>query len=222
MGFSRTVGVGLIKWCCIIHCWFLSHHLNIKKSYQRVRPGKLADNNLLEDSTSLTPAVLSDYIQQSRQSPAELQEERGVWGGFCCVSLGREMKRGLKMMVCLISALCPAERRAGVLLCCPEGCKIQPALAHYVKNTALDAGCLPLPMGAVTDGAFLQGNFIKRTFYCFAFRALILRELALLLRPSDVQTVFFSQWNGFQRRSIVLQIFEALPTWFTIMVSLFS
>lgn len=29
---SRTVGVGLIKWCCIIHCWFLSHHLNIKKA----------------------------------------------------------------------------------------------------------------------------------------------------------------------------------------------
>lgn len=94
------------------------------------------------------------------------------WVLWC--SLDREMKRGLKMMVCLISALCPAEQRAGVLLCCPERYKIQPALAHYGKNTALGAGCLPLPVGAVIDGAFLQGKFIKHTFYCFAFRALVL------------------------------------------------
>lgn len=58
-----------------------------KKSYQRVRPGKLAvDSNLLLGLTSLTPAMLADYIQQSRQSPAELQERSGVWGGFCGVA----------------------------------------------------------------------------------------------------------------------------------------
>lgn len=55
-----------------------------KKSYQRVRPGKLAvDSNLLLDSPSLPPAMLADCIQQARQSPAGLQEGRGVQGGFC-------------------------------------------------------------------------------------------------------------------------------------------
>lgn len=165
-----------------------------KKSYQRVRPGKLAvESNLLLDSPSLTPAMLADCIQQARQSPAELQEGRGVAGWVLWCSLNREMKGGLIMMVRSKSASCPTEQRAGVLWCCPERYKIQPALAHYGKNTALGAGRLLLPVGAVTDGAFLQGNFIKHTFYCFAFRALILWELALLLRPSDAQTVFFLQ-----------------------------
>lgn len=110
-----------------------------------------------------------------------------------------------------------------MLWCCPEIYKIQPALAHYGKNTALGAGRLPLPVGAVTDGAFLQGNFIKHTFYCFAFRALILWELALLLRPSDAQTVFFLtvKWLSEEVNNSSIQIFEALPTWLAIMVSLF-
>lgn len=64
------------------------------------------------------------------------------------------------------------------------------------KTRPLVLAHLPLPMGAVTDGGFLQGNFIKPAFYGFAFRALILWELALLLRPSNAQIVFFPtvQW----------------------------
>lgn len=96
-------------------------------------------------------------------------------------------------MVCSVLALRPAEQRAGVLWCCPERYKIWPALAHDGKNTALGAGCLLLPVGALTDGGFLQGNFIKPRFYWVAFRALILWELALFLRSSDTQIVFFWQ-----------------------------
>lgn len=60
------------------------------------------------------------------------------------------------------------------------------------KTLALGAGHLLLPRGAVTDGDFFQGNFIKPAFYWFAFRALVTWELALL-RPSDAQIVCFLQ-----------------------------
>lgn len=51
------------------------------------------------------------------------------------------------MMVGSISALRPAEQRAGVLWCCPERYKIESAVAHDGKNTALGAGHLLLPWG---------------------------------------------------------------------------
>lgn len=51
------------------------------------------------------------------------------------------------MMVGSISALCSTEQRAGVLWCCPERYKIESAVAHDGKNTALGAGHLLLPWG---------------------------------------------------------------------------
>lgn len=173
-----------------------------KKSYQRVSPGKLdADSNHLLHLPSLTPDLLADCIQRATQiscwwNAAEPRGgERGAERILWCSS-SREMKEGLKTVVCSISALHATEQRAGVLWCCPERYKTYPALARDGKNTALGAGHLLLPMGAVTDGDSFQGNFIKPTFYWFAFRALVTWELALL-RPSDAQIVYFPQWNGF-------------------------
>lgn len=107
------------------------------------------------------------------------------WVLWC--SSSRETKGGS------ISALHSPEQRVGVLACCPERYKIRPALARDGKNTALGAGHLPFPVGTVTGGGFLQGSFIKPTFYWVAFRTLVIRELALLLRPSDAQIVHFLQ-----------------------------
>lgn len=74
----------------------------------------------------------------------------------------------------LMSALHPAEQRAGVLWGCPERYKIELALAHDGQSMALGAGHMLLPVRAATDGGFLQGNFINPSFYWFASMALIL------------------------------------------------
>lgn len=76
------------------------------------------------------------------------------------------------MTVCLMSALHPAEQRAGILQSCPEKYKIQLALAHDGKKLALPIGHLPLLAGPGTDEDFLQGSFIKAAFYWVAVRAL--------------------------------------------------